>query len=97
MQNPYGILSRVDINAIDSIRCFDKNGNIIMLPKKASLEIRFTEANGKKTIFYFDTVYMQDSMVIGKQSRFVGASKSLSINNIKKIEIQDGGKKFNYK
>lgn len=97
MQTPYGYRYNESINTIDSIKCYDKNGNMKMLAKKASLEIRFTEKNGKKTVFYFDKVYMQDTLIIGDQSRFIGASKTISINNVKKIEIQDGHKKFSYK
>jgi len=96
IRNPYGYIFTEETNSIDSIRCIDKNGNPKILTKKASLEIRFTENNNKKSIFYFDTIYLQDTLIYGQQSRFINAPKTISINDVKKIEIQDGHKKFRY-
>ncbi|MCL5021249.1 MAG: hypothetical protein M1339_06260, partial [Bacteroidetes bacterium] len=58
---------------------------------------RFTEKNGKSVIFYFDTVVMQDSMIIGSESRFVPSIKdAISVNEVRLIEVQNGGKDFHY-
>lgn len=96
-QYPSGLVFQNLANQLDSIICTDKNGNVLKIKNKPSLEIRITDKNNKKTIFYFDTVYLSDSLVVGQRSRFIKMQKSIPLNDIVKIEIQDGHKKFNYR
>jgi len=66
------------------------------LTNSPSIEMRVTH-NSKKTIFFFDRVYVGDSVLTGVESRFIPtARKSISLKEISKIEIQDGKKKFRY-
>ncbi len=81
---------------IEYIKCVDKNNNPIELKNRPSIEIRFTDKNNKRTIFYFDQIYVQDSIVIGDGSRFINHQKAIPIENIKLIEVQDGHKNFKY-
>jgi len=82
---------------IDTIKCVDNNGKPYGLTNSPSLEIRFTYANGKRTISYFDLLRINDTLLTGGQSRFIPTiRKTISINSISKIEIQDGKKKFKY-
>lgn len=83
---------------ITSIKCVDKNGSAYNLKASPSLEIRFTYGNNnKRTIFYFDLIRIRDTLLTGGQSRFIPSiKKTISLNSITKIEIQDGQKKFNY-
>ena len=84
-------------NPIDTIDCIDDNNKPIRLANSPSLEIRFTEDNDDRTIFYFDTIYLQDSMVVGAKSRFMPSLRDvIPINNVKLIEVQDGKKDFHY-
>ncbi|MBK6265519.1 hypothetical protein JKA74_10765 [Marivirga sp. S37H4] len=84
-------------NPIDAIEVTDKKGNIVELTNMPSIEIRVTETNGKKTIFYFDRILIQENKLIGVQSRFISAiQQSIPLNEITKIEIQDGKKNFVY-
>jgi hypothetical protein len=84
-------------NPIDEIECIDKNGNAFRLPNSPSIEMRVTEANGKRTIFYFDRIFVTDSTLSGSQSRFISSTnKTIKLKNIEKIEIQDGKKNFDY-
>ncbi|TFD97340.1 hypothetical protein E2605_06640 [Dysgonomonas capnocytophagoides] len=94
---PTGITYQNLANQLDSIICVDKNGNTRKIQNKPSIEIRITDKKNKKTIFYFDTVYLSDSFVVGQQSRFISATKSIPLKDIIKIEIQDCHKKFSYK
>lgn len=96
-QYPTGITYQNLANQLDSIICVDKNGNIKKIQNKPSIEIRITDNRNKKTIFYFDTVHLSDSLVVGQQSRFISAPKSVPLKDIVKIEIQNGHKKFSYK
>ncbi len=84
-------------NPIQEIECLDKKGNPAQLINSPSIEMRVTQTTGKKTIFYFDRVFVTDSTLQGVRSRFISSiSKTIKLENIKKIEIQDGKKNFNY-
>ena len=93
---PAGNIVEYLANPIDSIKCIDKKNNPVVLINSPSIEIRFTEKNNKRAIFYFDRVYLQDTLIIGHRSRFIQLRKTISINNVKLIEIQDGCKNYNY-
>ena len=95
-RGPMGDIVEYPANPIDLIKCVDKNGNPTELKNSPSIEIRFTERNNKQTIYYFDRVFLQDTLIIGDMSRFLILSKGISINNVKKIEVQDGHKNFKY-
>ena len=84
-------------NNIDRIVVVDKNGNSSYLNNSGSLEMRVTHKNGKKYHMYFDTVILENDTLKGGRSRFVQSlERQIPIDSIVKIEIQDGGKKFNY-
>jgi hypothetical protein len=93
-RGPLGVLYVYPANQIQYIKCIDKQGNPYLLPNSPSIEIRFTDIKNKKTIFYFDHVYLSDSLIVVDRSRFIGAQKTISINTIKLIEVQDGHKNF---
>lgn len=83
-------------NPLKTIKCFDKKGNPYELINSPSIEIRFTYGErNKRTVFYFDRIYVNDSSVIGVQSRFISSiRKTIPLRSITKIEIQDGKKSF---
>ena len=96
-QGPMGDIVDYPANPIDYIECVDKNNNSFALKNSPAIEVRFTEKNNKKTIFYFDRIYLQnDTLIVGDMSRFLSIQKGISINNVKLIEVQDGRKKFKY-
>jgi hypothetical protein len=84
-------------NDIKSLIVVDKNGNIISLNNSPSIEMRVTHKNGKKYHFYFDTVILENDTLKGGRSRFIQSLiRKIPMDSISKIEVQDGGKKFNY-
>ncbi len=95
-RGPMGDVVSYKAYPIDYIKCVDKNNNPFELQNSPSIEIRFTEKNNKKTIFYFDQIYIKDSTVIGDASRFIYYRQSVPIESIKLIEVQDGHKNFRY-
>ncbi len=96
-RGPMGDKVKYKTAPIDFIRCVDKNGNNIELKNSPSLEIRFTDNSNQKTIFYFDLIIVDQNYVSGVQSRFMTSiRKTIPLNNIKTIEIQDGRKRFKY-
>ena len=98
VRGPVGEIYNYPANSITTIHCVDKQGNPHVLANKPSIEIRFTHGqNNKKTIFYFDRVYLSDGFIIGAQSRFISSMMgSIPLNQVTKIEVQDGKKKFRY-
>ncbi len=96
MEGPFGDVMEYPANPIQYIKCVDKNNNPFELKNSPSIEIRFTRKNNKRTTFYFDYVYVQDSIVFGDMSRFFYVKRQIPLNDIKKIEVQDGHKKYKY-
>jgi hypothetical protein len=96
VQGPLGEKTTYKTFPQDSIDCIDKKGRNIRLEKLPSLEIRFTDSNNKKTVFYFDRIFVTDTSVTGTYSRILGLQKSIPLKSIKRIEIQDGRKNYRY-
>jgi hypothetical protein len=95
-RGPVGDVVQYLANPIDYIQCEDKAGIPYSLKNGPSIEVRFTQLNGKRTIFYFDRIFLQDTLVIGERSRFLGLQKGIPINTVKLIEVQDGQKNYHY-
>ena len=97
VRGPVGERYNYLANPINEIECIDKNGNPSRLTNSPSIEMRVTEVNGKRTIFYFDRIFVTDSTLTGVRSRFISSiNKKIRLKDIKKIEIQDGKKNFDY-
>ncbi len=98
MRGPYGEPYFYLANPIDTIKCKDKAGVWYGLINGPSIEIRFTYgAKKRKTVFYFDRIYLDEYSVTGVQSRFLpDIRKTIPLDSITKIEVQDGMKKFRY-
>ena len=99
VQGP-GLFSRYyyKANPITTIKCVDKKNNPAQLTNSPSIEMRVTYGHkNKRTVFYFDRVYVSQHSLVGVQSRFMDfIRKSIPLDSITKIEVQDGHKKFSY-
>ena len=75
-----------------TINCIDKTGNPISLTNTHNLEIRFTYGEkNKRTVFYFDSMFVNDSTVTGSESIFIKSLKKIILfDSITKIELQKG-------
>jgi len=80
---------------LDYLTVNDKNGKNFQLPNSPSVEIRITLNNGKRKIFYLDTVTLENDTLKGLKSKILGLKNKVPFNNIVKIEVQDGHKNFN--
>jgi len=96
MKDPWGHTQTYSVYPIDSIKCFDKDGTPYKLKNGPSIEIRFTDVNGKRSTFYFDRTWVVRDSVIGLESRFLSLKRTIAVSTIKTIEVQDGGKKYKY-
>jgi hypothetical protein len=96
VKGPIGENYRYWANPITVIHCVDKKNNPAELINSPSIEMRVTH-RGKKTIFYFDRIYVGDSSVTGVESRFISSiRKTIPLSDISKIEVQDGRKNYHY-
>jgi hypothetical protein len=97
---PYGERYVYFANPITTIWCMDSNGSSLHLTNSPSIEVRVTymyESKSKRAIFYFDRLNIVNNNLVGVQSRFISAiRKSIPLDKIVKIEIQDGRKNFHY-
>jgi single-stranded DNA-specific DHH superfamily exonuclease len=85
-------------NPITTINCVDKENKPAQLKNSPSIEMRVTYGKkNKRAIFYFDRVYVSQRSLVGVQSRFISSiRKTIPLDSITKIEVQDGQKKFSY-
>jgi hypothetical protein len=92
-----GITNLYKANPIDTIDCIDGDNHPVRLANSPSIEMRVTQKNDDRTIFYFDTVYLQDSVIHGAKSRFLPFLRdAIPLNSVKLIEVQDGKKDYHY-
>ena len=82
---------------LDVIHCTDKAGNPVELKNGPRIEMRVTQKSGKRSIFYFDQIFVTDSTFTGVQSRFFPSiRKTIKWKDIKLIEVQDSKKNVHY-
>lgn len=98
IQGPMFERYHYNANPIVTIKCADKKNNPAKLKNSPSIEIRITYGHKKKrTIFYFDRIYVSKNSVVGVESRFMDfIRKTIPLDSITKIEVQDGHKNFRY-
>lgn len=95
-KGPMGDVVSYKTYPIEYIKCVDKKNNPFELKNSPSIEVRVTDKNNKRTYFYFDQMFVQDSILKGDGSRFIYYPKQIPIKDIKLIEVQDGHKNFKY-
>lgn len=83
-------------NTLKTIIVRDKANNKIEMVNRPSLEMRVTTITNKKYIMYFDTVYLENDTLFGSKARLISLKETkIPFNEIVKVEIQDGRKKYN--
>ena len=83
-------------NSLRYLNVYNKDGIITFIPNSPSVEIRITRKDGKKKIFYLDTVTLENDTLKGEKSRILRIKDNVPFNDISKIEVQDSGKKYQY-
>jgi len=96
VKTPTGSKITYKANPIEKIVCNDENGKEIILMNSPSIETKITLKNDDTMVFYFDRIILMNGVVYGIQSRILDLKSSIPLNDISKIEVQDGRKKFSY-
>ncbi|UFH54495.1 hypothetical protein [Spirosoma sp. KNUC1025] len=80
---------KIFYNGIEKVQVTDKNGNLSKRPVMPHTVVRLTDSKGKKTILYFDSLFLKDSLLFGSKSHFISlAVKPIHIDSLTKIEFQ---------
>lgn len=76
-------------NNLSNIKCFDKNGNEIVINPDKNTTIAITNGvTGKSTTLYFDTVYISNDSIVGLKSRIIGGKSSIAVSEISDIKVK---------
>jgi hypothetical protein len=83
-------------NGIEYLTVIDKENNKLNLKITPTIEMRVTNTGGKKYLFLFDTVLLENDTLKGNRSRLMNLQREIHFDSITKIEIQNSGKKIRY-
>lgn len=98
VNNPISPFSKIEYkaNSLDYLSVYNKNGSPSSIKNSPAVEMRVTLKNGKRKIFYLDTVTIENDTLKGEKSRILHIKDKVAFSDIVKIEVQDGGKKYRY-
>ena len=77
-------------NDLKTIKCIDKNGKEKEITATNRTGVRITKNDNSKTTFYFNTLLIKDSSIVGSKTHFFNAKvKPIKFSDISKIEIME--------
>jgi hypothetical protein len=77
-------------NDLKTIKCIDKNGKEKVITVTNRTGVRITKNDNSKTTFYFNTLLIKDSSIIGSKTHFFNDKvKPIKFSDISKIEIME--------
>jgi len=77
-------------NDLKTVKCIDKNGKEKELTVTNRTGVRITKTDHSKTSFYFNTLLIKDSAIIGSKTHFFNDKvKPIKFSDISKIEIME--------
>ncbi len=86
---------KIETNGIEYIECLNKKLQPVKVKVNPNIIMQVTDSNNKKTVFYFDTVLKEDSVITGFTSYIFMTKKSIPLSGIRKIII-DASRKGNF-
>jgi uncharacterized protein (UPF0333 family) len=76
-------------NDLQTIKCLDKNNKETIITVTNRTSVRITRTDSSHTIFYFNTLLIQDSTISGSKTHFFEAHiRPIKLREVAKIEIQ---------
>jgi hypothetical protein len=83
------LFRKMEYNGIRHLIVNDKNGKEKSILVTNQTGIRITTKDGKRTTFYFDTMFFKDNCIVGQKTHFFPMPiKPIAFGDIVKIEIQ---------
>jgi len=98
VNNPLTTITKISYkaNSLNYLNVYDQNNNLFFMQNTPSVEMRVTLKNGKRKIFYLDTVTLVQDTLQGEKSRLLHIKDKVPFADIVKIEVQDGRKNYEY-
>ena len=76
-------------NDLQTVKCLDKNGKEAVITITNRTSVRITRTDSSHTVFYFNTLLIQDSTITGSKTHFFEAHfKPIKLRDVAKIELQ---------
>ena len=76
-------------NDLREIKCLDKNGTQNTIPLTTHTSVRITQKDSSRTTFYFNTLVIKDSLILGSKSHFAQLNiQPINLNKVALIEIR---------
>jgi len=77
-------------NDLKTVKCVDKNGKEKDITVTNRTGVRITKTDNSKTTFYFNTLLIKDSSIVGSKTHFFNDKiKPIKFSDISKIEIME--------
>ena len=77
-------------NDLKTVKCVDKNGKEKEITVTNRTAVKITKTDNSKTTFYFNTLLIKDSSVVGSKTHFFNYKvKPIKFSDISKIEIME--------
>lgn len=77
-------------NDLETITCVDKNGREKEIKVTNRTGVRITKTDKSRITFYFNTLLINDSSIVGSKTHFFNEKvKPIRFNDISKIEIME--------
>ncbi|MEO7081024.1 MAG: hypothetical protein ABIY71_05820 [Flavobacteriales bacterium] len=93
--SPHGQVPTYQAAQLQTIRCTDKKGLPMELTVAPNIEMRITQASGKRRTMYFDRTELRGDTLIGHPSYFIPTmTYEIPFSSITKVEVQNGGKRI---
>lgn len=82
-----GMVVRYDSNQLSRVLCYNEKGEKVYVTVNKDTQLIITDKKGETHKFYLDTVFLQNNALQGLRSRILGMGRSVSMDDIDKIEI----------
>ena len=82
-----GMMVRYESNKLSKVLCYNSKGEKVYVSVNQNTELIVTDKKGDTHKFYLDTVFLQNNALHGLRSRILNIERSVSIDDVDKIEI----------
>ena len=82
-----GMIVRYDSNRLSKVLCYNDKGQKVYVSINKDTQLIITDKKGEIYKFYLDTVFLQNNALHGLRSRILNVERSVSMDDIDKIEI----------
>jgi len=82
-----GVMVKYTSNRLSRVLCYNEKGEKVYISVNQNTQLTITDKKGETYKFYLDTVFLQNNALHGLRSRFMNMQRSVSLDDVDKIEI----------